>query len=83
MKNRNMFRLTVYTKLAKRTPMSEKPRTTFTYDGVMSEKDALAIIWNMHAEPKDNSDMLARKIRKITYNGKEFNPFVLAGAEMD
>lgn len=72
MKLRNMFRLTI--NLAN-VEHKKDFKNTFTYKNVMTEHEAINLIWNMHAEVTDTSITLARKITKVTYNGKPLEVF--------
>jgi len=67
-----MFRLTV--QLANLEGKKDF-NTTHTYNNVMTERDAINLIWNMHSSIEDTGFTMSRKIKKATYNGAPLNAF--------
>jgi hypothetical protein len=66
-KNSNFQRLTVH---LFNHEHKKDFQTTYTYEEIPSEQDAIRVIWALHSLPADNSHDMSRKIIIATYNGK-------------
>jgi hypothetical protein len=69
---KNYQRLTIY---LRNTNKDKNFKTTYTYNNIKTESDAISTIWTLHSLMTDNSTNLSYKIVKVTYNGITMNAF--------